>query len=229
MSGDPRRDPVEPADAEAWRRAYRVGLPAGSAQCPAEEELVSLVAGHLAAEERLRLADHLVGCQRCTQAYRALAELDREAAAEASRGGVVGAVNPPRRRLVGWAAAAVLAAAAGLALLQLSRVEPPAREVVRGGGEAAVRIHPSHGVRLAEPPGRLSWTGDEAGAIYRVVLYDVEATPLWRSGPTTATRVELPDPVRRRLARGGTFYWRVRAEGEGGRSGSRLHRFEVTR
>ena len=77
---------------------------------------------------------------------------------------------------------------------------------------------PQQGARLSTPPGRLAWAAEDAGAVYRVVIYDVESVPWWESERTPAPAVELPAAVRDRLAAGGTFYWRVRIDGERGRA-----------
>lgn len=227
MSPEPEPMSHRPDDLAAWRRAYLADLPEGSPACPGEEELAALVLGEVAGDARLRLADHLVACRRCAGIYGTLAELDREATA-APAGAGRGAASP-RRRLVGWAAAAAaLLVAAGLALFELPAGERRG-EVVRGRHAAMSAAHPPHGARLAAPPRRLAWVAEEPGAIYRVVVYDAESVPWWESARTREPALALPAAVRDRLAAGGTFYWRVRIESERGASATPLYRFEVAR
>jgi hypothetical protein len=223
MSDEADRETDRPDETAEWRRAYREALPAGTAGCPSDEELASLLLGEVEAGARMRLADHLVSCRRCVAAYRTLAELQREAAGEPAPAG-----RWPLRRLAGWAAAAALLVAAGLALVALPPVERDG-EVVRGPADAAKPVDPPHGARLAAPPRRLTWAEEADGAIYRVVVYDEESAPLWESERTRRPILELPATVRDRLATGGTFYWRVRIEGESGRGATPLYRFEVAR
>jgi anti-sigma factor RsiW len=229
MKPEPERIAEAKDDVAAWRRAYRDGLPEGSPDCPSEEELVSLVVGEASADERARLADHLVACARCAATYRTLGDLHREASSAGRR---AGRVTWTQRRLVVWAAAAVLLVAVGVAL----RVAPvrlptggPQGEVMRGRPLTAAPVEPEQGARLATPPRRLAWKAEDAGATYRVVLYDVESVPIWESDRTSEPALALPSTVQDRLARGGTFYWRVRVESERGPGVSPLYRFEVSR
>ena len=226
MSTDPREEAPAGDELAAWRRAYRESLPAGSADCPPDGELAALIVGAVDGDARLRLADHVVGCRRCAEAYRMLEALDREASrsyAEAANS------RPPWRRIAGWAAAAALLVIAGVAVLQLPRGDGAGERVVRGAADAAWRVEPSDGARLPEPPRRFAWGAEEAGSWYRVVVYDAESVPLWESERTRRTVLDLPATLRERLAPGGTFYWRVRIDGERGGRASPLHRFEIGR
>ena len=65
------------------------------------------------------------------------------------------------------------------------------------------------------------------GATALKIHYDAEALPLWESAPTTGSEAEIPSEIRSRLAAGGTFYWRVRIDGESGPRAGPLHRFDV--
>jgi hypothetical protein len=226
MSTDERDERAQRSDDDgAWRRAYLASLPSGSAACPSDEDLAALALGEVR-DERLPLADHLVACRRCAAAYRTLSELHREASPAAAAAPSHQARR--HRRLAGWAAAAVVLIAMGVVVVELQR-RPRDGEVVRGSGDTTADVQPPHGALLPTPPLRLTWLRGEPGAVYRAVLYDAESVPIWESERSGRPEVVLPAPVRDRLADGGTFYWRVRSEGERGAGASRLYRFEIAR
>lgn len=228
MRDAPGGDPLRREELERWREVYAAELPEAGATCPSEERLAALAMGEVSGAARTELADHVVACPRCAEAYRTLAELHR-AAGEAGRGR-----EPERTRKRSWllagAAAAALAAAVGLAVFELPE-RPPGEGAVRGTGAGELDTDPADGARLAAAPERLSWSPGETReeeVTYRVVLYDAESVPLWQSEPTEERSVELPGPVREDLTPG-TYYWRIRAEAGFERSSSPLLRFEIER
>lgn len=213
-------------DLAAWREAYGAEVSETGGACPAEERLAALAVGEMTGDERTELADHVVGCPRCAAAYRTLAEL-HEAAAELSPGSVR---RPTRRRawLVGAAAAAAIVAALALALLDLP-LGPAGDRVVRGTDSLVLETDPADGARLAAPPERLRWSpAEEPGpaATYRVVLYDAESVPLWKSESTKEAAVEIPPAVRERLTPG-AYYWRIQTDHGFDRTATPLLRFEI--
>ena len=199
---DPERR--DDGDVAAWRRAYRSTLPGEPQGCPGDDALAALAVGDLSAEERVRVADHVAGCVRCSGDYRLLAEVHREA--QAAR---------PRRSPGPWlsiAAAAVVAVAVGVAL----RVGPstPATDHLRGADPARA-VTPAPDAKLAAPPAELAW-GAEAGAVrYRVRLFDARAERVWESEPSPAASQPLPPEVRARLTPGSSYFWVVDVEGPG--------------
>jgi hypothetical protein len=208
------------------RRTARRGMHDG---CPAPEELVRAALGDLDAEQRGRLADHLVGCSDCSREVLLLRSLRP---AEVAGPGPSVARALPRSRLLALAAGLVLAA--GLSWLlwpQAWRFEAP--PPVQRGEETpalspapAIQVEPRHGAALAEPPERLSWE-PEAEASYRVVLYDFELTVLWESPKLTTASVQLSPELRERLRRGRIHFWRVFVESGLERRQSRLYEFTL--
>lgn len=213
-------------DLAVWREAYGAEVSAAGGACPAEERLAALVVGEMTGAERTELADHVVGCPRCAAAYRTLAEL-HETVADLSPGGVR---RPTRKRawLLAGAAAAAVVAALALALLDLP-LGPAGDRVVRGPDSLELETDPADGARLAAPPERLRWSPAEEPdpvATYRVVLYDAESVPLWKSEPTKEAAVEIPPAVRERLTPG-AYYWRIRTDHGFDRTATPLLRFEI--
>ncbi len=67
------------ADLQSWRQAYRATQAPGSPACPTDDQLIAMVLNERHGEDRERLADHIVRCQRCTAAYQRLLRLHRAA------------------------------------------------------------------------------------------------------------------------------------------------------
>ncbi|MDX1500831.1 MAG: zf-HC2 domain-containing protein [Thermoanaerobaculia bacterium] len=229
MSDAPSDDrPMSPAALDSWREAYAAGPGDSGGEHPAEERLAALATGELTGEERTRLADHVVVCASCRAAYRTLVDLHRAA----------GRIEPTpvravgRRWLVVGASAAVLAAAVGLAIFGSGA--PESDPVVRGPRVGQIDIAPADGAQLDAAPRRFSWTPIAAeeepsgGTTYRVVLYDAESIPVWRSEATATPAVELPPAVGEALAPG-TYYWRIVTDDGWAERISPLARFEIGR
>lgn len=196
-------DPLGAGELSAWRQAYAAGRPAGGAPCPDDERLAALVTGELAGEERERIADHVVACRRCAEAYRTLVEVH----AEAQRGS---AARWPRR----WALAAGLVLVAGLALLTW-RAGPraPGRDAgdVLRSTAAGQGVVPAPGAVLASAPSVFRWP-PLAGARSRLRLFDAEAEPVWESAVETDGALALPEEVVGRMRAGASYYWVVESE-----------------
>jgi len=175
------------------------------AACPGAEELVAASLGELDAAARERVADHVATCAACADEYRLLGELRPRI----SRAAGAGAPRTSAWRTVAMAATIVLVAATALVAWRASRPSADPRPVDRSGQTSALRTEPPNRARLAAPPATLSWDAAEAGATYRVVLYDFESTPMWESPSLASPPAVLPDDVRDRLPRGKPVYWRV--------------------
>ena len=65
------------ADLHAWKQAYRALQAPRSDDCLREAQLIDLVLGKIQGVARTRLADHIVQCQRCADAYQMLSRLPR--------------------------------------------------------------------------------------------------------------------------------------------------------
>jgi hypothetical protein len=65
-------------DIESWRQAYRDLQSRGSASCPPDDRLITLVLHGHPCPEREQLADHIVNCRRCTGLYRILLHVHRD-------------------------------------------------------------------------------------------------------------------------------------------------------
>lgn len=220
-----RTDDALRTNEAAWRRAYLAALPRAAGGCPSDERLAALALGEVSGDERAGLADHVVACRRCAESLRTLRAL-HGAAPPQDRWRWGGGT---RRRLLAGAAAAVVAVVVIVALFQLAPA-PPDDGRFRGAAVAAPETEPADGARLAAPPKRLAWKrlgGPAADDVrHRVVLYDAESIPLWRSEPTGEGAVELPAEVRRRLLPG-VYYWRIHTADGLESSATPLFRFEI--
>jgi hypothetical protein len=65
------------ADLQAWKQAYRSLQAPRSDDCLSDEQLIALVLNQIQDTDRTRLADHIVRCQLCTDAYQLLLRLPR--------------------------------------------------------------------------------------------------------------------------------------------------------
>lgn len=63
------------ADLQAWKRAYRSLQVPRSHDCLSDDQLIALVLNAIQGEDRTRLADHIVQCQRCSEAHQLLLRL----------------------------------------------------------------------------------------------------------------------------------------------------------
>jgi len=59
----------------AWKRAYRSLQVPRSHDCLSDEQFLALFLDAIHGVARIRLADHIVQCQRCTDAYQLLLRL----------------------------------------------------------------------------------------------------------------------------------------------------------
>jgi hypothetical protein len=197
--------PVPPSELAALRRAYAALLQPGTPACPTPETLAGGILGELSADERLRLADHVVGCRRCSDDWRILDETHATASPRRSR------VRP--LALVGAAAAMLLVAMAGVLLV--SRGRPAPSEAVRGAaaGARAARdaVSPKSGSRLGTAPSELAWRAPAGSIRQRARLYDAGGRVLWQSEPGNESRVAIPDSVRSTLVNG-DYFWTVELE-----------------
>lgn len=202
------------SDLALLRETYRDSLPERAAGCPDEARLAELVTGELEGDERSAVADHLVGCRACADAYRDLLELDREAFS-------LGAADtsPAARRLPRWAlplAAGLAALAIGAAVLLLRAgdrlVSDPTTLRSTGAVEA---VDPPPGAFLDAAPRALRWTLAAGESASRVQLFDAGAELLWETRDVAEGTVELPPGVRAAAAAAGSCFWVVEVSAPG--------------
>jgi hypothetical protein len=202
-----------------------------SSECAAPDLLMRAAANELEPRERDRLADHLIQCSDCAGEYRLVASL----ASETSPAGAVAET----RRWIGWvfanparraaAAAAVLIVAAGV-WLGVSRSSAPDNVTPNSRGAAPLftAVQPEDGAVVAGAAGRLSWSSKLPAESYQVIVYDLEATPIWESQQTREIYIDLPEQVRARFKAGGVFYWRVISRRGVDYQRSELFRFTIS-
>jgi len=191
--------------------------PRAARGCPAPEVLSRISTGKASHAEREAFADHLIACSDCAEEYRAAKELGpwSSEAAELLRPGVrtAAAGSPPFQRTgslpwIAFAAAAALVLSAGLVLVA-RRSNETAAPAERGSSEITRALEPRDRAALPAPPERLVWAPMDGASSYEATIYDAESTPLWKSPPAAATRVDVPPEVRARLAPGRVYLWRV--------------------
>lgn len=64
-----------PADLKAWKQAYRSIQIARAPDCLSEAQFVAMVMDNIHGVARLKLANHIVQCQHCTDVYQLLLRL----------------------------------------------------------------------------------------------------------------------------------------------------------
>jgi hypothetical protein len=191
----------EPAPLEAaLKESYRGLQTGGSDGCPSAEALAALAIGE-PADERERLADHIVSCVPCADAYQILARTHAESQSTWQRG-------LPR---AAWlSAAAVLIAAAGAILFW--RSQRPSEALRGGANEPSRLVSPAGGATVAATPIQLRWPALAGAESYRARLFDASGQTVWESGRLATASAELPSAARERLTRGQTYFWTVEAE-----------------
>jgi hypothetical protein len=178
-----------------------------------------LAVGELAADERARALEHVMGCERCRKIYRGLLAL-KQGAAGFDPGAAAG--TAPRRPRVRrgplfLAASTAVAAAAALALWIGARppASPPAPPVRRGATQDGGSVHRAivvEGPRgaVAAPPATFSWRPVDGADRYRVTLFGADGAPRWTDAwrPADAALAAWPADL---LPAPGTYFWRVEA------------------
>ena len=188
-------------------RTYQDLQSEGSAQCPSAETLAALTLGELPAAERERLADHAVGCRRCSRDAQILLRTHQEASHRLSSRFV-------RARWLGIAAAVTLIAAGGLLFRSAREGTSRSEGVSRGAGTGETRggVVPRTGEALSNAPDRFTWTPQESAEGYRVKLFDASGQMLWESERVSKPSVGAPPLVRSRLKSGQSYFWVVEVE-----------------
>jgi hypothetical protein len=67
----------EEGEIQQWRQAYRTLQDGGGLSCPADDRLIAHVLHEHHSAEREQLANHIVGCRRCTDRYQTLLRVHR--------------------------------------------------------------------------------------------------------------------------------------------------------
>jgi hypothetical protein len=192
--------------------------PRASRGCPDPELVRRVSAGEAPPAERVTFADHLIACADCTEEYRAakaLAPWSAEAAQLLRPGArTAAAASPPFRRTgslpwIALATAAGLVLSVGLVLVARRSGVQTAAPAERGSSDITRALDPRDRAALPAPPERLEWAPMEGASSYEATIYDAESTPLWKSPPAAATRVDVPAEVRARLAPRRVYLWRV--------------------
>jgi hypothetical protein len=213
--------------------------PRAARGCPDPDVQLRVSAGEATHAERIAFADHLIACADCAEEYRAakaLASWTAEAAALLRPGAETRAAMPTARfdRRTGtrlWIALAAAAALAAAGLVLVARRGDPekAASAERGSVEITRALEPRDRAALPASPKRLEWAPMEGASSYEATIYDAESTPLWKSPPVSATRVELPPEVRARLAPGHAYLWRVVARVDVEARSSPVFQFSIAR
>jgi hypothetical protein len=196
--------PLSSAELAELRRAYVGLLGPGSPACPDTETLAAGVLGELTEEERLRVADHVIGCRRCAEDWRLLQETHASVSPRQSRRHPISIVV---------AAAAMLLVAAGVLLV--SRRGAASHEAMRGNAAetraADAALSPKSGSRLEAPPGELAWRAPSDATRQRARLFDAAGRLVWQEEAGTVSRAAIPDSVRSGLP-DGDYFWTVELE-----------------
>ena len=99
--------------------------------------------------------------------------------------------------------------------------------VQRGETPPTSDVVPEDGATLDSVPVRFVWESQREADSYRIVLFDLESTPLWTNDRVTERSVEVPEEVRAMLLPGRAYYWRVVSRTGVESSESPLYRFKL--
>jgi hypothetical protein len=189
----------------------------GSEACVSPEELLALVRRQGSEDHRLKLLDHVMGCQACQREFELLRALEAAGAAATQP-----AVRSIARRVTPWALAASLLLAIGVGLVLRERSVP--EDIPRGGGQGVVLLTPPVEVTAGKPL-TFSWHAVPGARRYRLEVLDAGGTQVFSQ--TTADTVLLwPDNS---LQAGRTYQWWVRDAAPEARLGSALRSLRVRR
>ncbi len=203
-----------------------------------DEQWESLASDGMDPSERESALGHILGCPECSEIYRGVLTVRREAhgfdpGAPRPRRGVDMPVPLRRWRVIlpGLAAAAAVI----IAFLVVRPQAGPDGVTAPDGNRITLRAAGSvAGPELSGPVGRLeglpdgfAWKPVEGARGYIVELLDGDGNPVWRSTEITGVTVPWPQEVERSPGR---YYWRVLAvPGSGGPPvPSELVAFDIT-
>lgn len=199
---------------DVLREAFASGadLPP-SGDCVDPETLWEAAHGRLSREETAAVVDHIAACAACTEAARMARETQSRLAEHGSH------QAPPKRWLVGGAAALAAAALFALVLTRDAGVPPPgAPTVARGGTEPPIQAVPHAESVLARNRPVLEWTGPAEALHYRVVVMTEELVAIDEARRLEEPTYRIPDAALEGLASGTKLLWQVEAQLSGGES-----------
>ena len=169
-------------------------------ECPSPESLSEAAQGQ--ASDSIAL--HLEVCSDCAEAYRVAFALFRTLTPQGTK------QAEPKRHIHHWRTFLVAASLAVVAFTipwMTSTPPPPAQH--RGDRNEEAGLWPADGAFLEQAPETLSWRVRYPDENYRVEVFDAESTPLWTSELLHDSRVNLPQDIRRGMAQGEPYLWRV--------------------
>ena len=216
------------------------------ADCLTEQQFMQAATGEIDARERREVASHMAVCSDCASAYQALLQLEpwAEEAGRAlapsvscgrgARRGFSDSIAAFWQHLI-WdhrvraIAATVLIILVGGSLLvwQSVRQRTPPGSIGRAPVLPRLNVLPPDRAVIDEPPETLSWSPLEGTTAYQVVIFDFQSSIVWQSARLRESSVRLPEPVRQRLQRNQSYYWRVIAEDAIEQRQSELFQFTV--
>ena len=223
------------ADLETLRRAYARTDAEDDGGHLSESCWERLACGELEAEEKRRALDHVLGCARCAEIYRAVSIIAEEVPAfdpEAPVGHLTAAPHVDSRRF-GWRAMGFLALAAvvvvGVALpLIVNRGPAPGPGLVVRSADDSPRIVPVEPVsEVISRPGEdvvFSWQVIGSDTAVVVGILDADGEPVWTSTPTIESSATWPAD---RVPGPGRYYWRVLPSGPSDTAASELVAFDL--
>lgn len=191
----------------ALQDAYRAVLrTAGGAGHLDEASWQELIGGGLQQSQRDELFDHVVACEKCSQIWRALLDLDRGAEADGlipARDTGRSAPWHTRTTLLALAASLVLGVAS-IVLMRWGAVGPSGSDTTINRGVVIQDVTDA----AYDPASRsFNWAPVAGAAQYRVSVFATDGTPMWTAtvGTTRATWPDGPAPA------AGAYSWRVEA------------------
>lgn len=200
----------------AYRDYVRSQSPASREGCPSPEQLIQMIRGGGAEDEKTRTVDHLSHCGECAREFDFLLETVRAESAmikaldcREMRGSTDR--HRPFYFRFSWGLASLLVGvfAAGFLIWRLA-ISPPSDTYRASPVTRMELIQP--GQAQANPSTLVfRWKPVRGAEYYVVEVFDEALAPLWKSGQVSQDRAVPPGGLKEKLTSGRTYFWLVTA------------------
>ena len=201
--------------------------------CPEEEIFIKAFLNEISLEEKEKLINHILICQKCKLKFEVMKQLSNElrkrredfeeekfSASEEkqfrkmAKQRIKELKGEEKRIFFRFVSVKYVAITAGLLFIIVGYFliyKFHQKEVYRGGEKAELRLLEPIG-KISKPPSVFIWTSlkEAEGGYYKFKLIDDELNTIWETG-VKSNKIILPENIRKKLKKGKTYIWEVEA------------------